>query len=307
MIFKILLISIVLFFILYSHVNTFLILLFCILISGLMIFIRYSHHHEHSAFLSIDHYAHKSKLSHWNSELKILLVVVCIFACTSDSHFLISLFLFFSMSILIIVIGKTPLFYYLTLLTVPVLFILLSCLALLVEFSTNPFGVLSFPIGKYFICVSEINQLIALKTILRSVGAISCLYMLSLSTPISRIISVFRKVKIPTIVIDLMYLIYRYLFILLEVHQNMVYAANSRLGYQNYRKSITTMLSNARNLMFISFRKTSDMLSAMESRCYNGEIRFLHKSFPIIKNQILWSTIIIGGVIFLWILTKGMR
>lgn len=305
MIFQMLLISVVLFLTLYSHVSSVAIAAICIILCGFMLFIHHGHKHEHGAFLSIDYRAHQSKISSWNTELKILLVIFCVFVCISASSVFVPLFLLAGMSLLIAIVGKTPLFYYLTLLSVPAVFILLSCLALLMEFSPTPFGVLSVPIGGYYLCVPEANQYLAARTMLRSMGAVSCLYMLSLSTPVYRIIAAFRMAKIPAIVIDLMYLIYRYLFILLGTHQNMVHAASSRLGYVNYRKSIATMLKNARNLMFISFRQTSDMLSAMESRCYDGEIKFLHKSMSISAAQILWSLILSVGVIFLWIFTKG--
>jgi cobalt/nickel transport system permease protein len=85
-----------------------------------------------------------------------------------------------------------------------------------------------------------------------------------------------------------MYLIYRYLFILLETHQNMAHASPPALGTAMAHIPCT-MLKNAFRLLFVSLRQTSDMLLAMESRCYDWEIRFLHRTYRPCAKQILLS------------------
>ena len=65
----------------------------------------------------------------------------------------------------------------------------------------------------------------------RALGAVSALYLLSLSTPMPEIIGVLRKMRCPDVVTELMYLIYRYIFLLFHMHDAMKNSAMSRLGY----------------------------------------------------------------------------
>lgn len=299
------LLFVVLFCLTYSHISMGLFVLICLALSVLMFRVYHGHKHEHGAFLSIDYRAHQSRIGHWNTGLKIAFAVFCVFACIAAERMAVPIYLFTTMSLLTVRLGRTPLHYYISLLTVPTAFILLSCLTILVVFSREPFGVLSVSMGGWYLCISQEAQSAALLVLLRALGAVSCLYMLSLSTPIYRIIAALRTVRVPVVVIELMYLIYRYLFILLEVHQNMVHASAARLGYRNYSTSLKTIMNNALNLMFISLRQTSGMLAAMQARCYEGEIRFLHRTFPPSAMQIITTGIITGGMAIVWVLGQG--
>lgn len=269
--------------------------------SALLIIASHGHSHSHGTFLSIDAMSQKSGLSKWSTGLKLALVLICVFACTAAQKISVPVYLFIVMNFLTILIGKTRISYYLSLFSVPLVFVLMSCLAVLIEFFPAPSGILSVKVGSLYACVTLESQAKALTIMLRSLGAISCLYFLCLSTPMYRIIESLRKVKIPSVVIELMYLIYRYLFILLETHQNMVYASSSRLGYRGYRTSMKTAMKNALNLIFVSFRQTADMFSAMEARCYDSEIRFLCSPRRATGTQIAISLAVLTGMIVVWI------
>lgn len=306
MIFQFLLLFAVLFLISYSHVPFEVFLPVCGAACLCLYFLAHNKKHVHGAFLSIDAQAQKSGLNHWHTGWKMFLALFYVFACVASDIAAVPVFVFFAMSFLTVGLGRISLSYYISLLSVPFIFILLSCLAIMVDISAEPAGLLNLPLGRWYLCVSGASQALALKAMLRSMGAVSCLYMLSLSTPIYRIIAALRGLKVPAVAIELMYLIYRYLFILMEAHQYMIYAAASRLGYCDYRTSMKTMLKNALNLLFISFRQTSDMFTAMEARCYDGEIKFLHKTFPASRRQIIVSFIMAAGVLFAWTWGTGV-
>lgn len=305
MLFSLLLAAAVLFLLLYGILETAVILLLicAFLLAGLLLHLGHGHHH--GGYISIDLYAQRSKLCPWHSGAKLLFCLSCAFVCVAAKGFYVPLFIFCVMSFLTLAAGKTPLRYYLSLLTVPGAFILLSVLAMLIEVSPPPIGVLSFPAGSFFLCVTRTAQEKSAGIILRAFGAISCLYMLSLSTPIYRVFEAFRKMRVPNVVIELMYLIYRYLFILLETHQNMVYSAASRLGYRGAGTSIRTMLNSSLNLFFISLKRASGMYDAMEARCYDGEIRFMAGREKFGAGQALVFVLVLAAAAAIWLLTEG--
>jgi cobalt/nickel transport system permease protein len=170
-------------------------------------------------------------------------------------------------------------------LALPLSFLILSGLALLFEFNVQPAGVINLPVFQGYFIVSRPAQLRAALVLSRALGAISCLYLLSLTTTMSEIIGVLRRFHTPDIMIELMYLIYRYTFILLDMHRSMKDAAGSRLGFMDFSTSVHTTGRIYSNLLVRSYRQANINFDAMESRCYTGEIRFLesHKRATVIQ------------------------
>lgn len=284
--FTIVLTGILSFFLFYGKIPAMpLALITAVFCTGLAFFLK--RHPHHGGFLSIDSRAQNSRLNRLHPSLKTCFSFGCIFLCIAADSLTVSLFLVITMTILTVSIGKIPIGYYLTLLTIPFTFILLGTVAILFEISPNPFGLLDISIGGWYLCVTQTGQAKALSLICKAFGAVSCLYMLSLSTPMHRIIGVLRRLHLPAVVVELMYLIYRYIFVLLETQGHMKNAAESRLGYRNYRTSIKTMLSSSMNLLFLSLRRSSDCFTAMEARCYDGEIGFLEDTPFISQRDVL--------------------
>lgn len=299
------LLFVVLFCLTYGRMATGLFVALCLTLSVLVWAVRRGHPHRHGAFLSIDQRAHQSRMAPWHTGGKLALAVLAVAGCVAAGTPAVPAYLLLTMSLLTVLAGGTPVRYYLSLLAVPMAFILLSCLAIVVEVSPVPLGVLWVPVGGWYLCITPASQAAAWLAALRALGAVSCLYLLSLSTPIYRVVEALRRMGVPAVVIELMYLMYRYLFILLEVHQNMVHAAASRLGYRSYRTTMRTMLRHALALLFISLRRTSGMLQAMEARCYDGQIRFLHQTRPLGGMQVLLSGAVLGGMVLVWTLSQG--
>lgn len=296
--FSILLISLTLFLLLYGRVN------FIVLLAAMAIFSLFYHksikNHSHNhGFLEIDMYASKSALLEWNPYAKVLFGFAMLLTCVFSNTLAVPIFIFTAMTFITVVLGKLRLADFIKLLHIPLNFALLSLITILLAFSNTPYGVLNIPFGTTYLVVSSAAQIHALYLIVRVLGALSCLYMISLSTPMGDIIHVLSKLKIPEIIRDLMYLIYRYIFLLLSTFQNMNNAANARLGYRNYKTSIKTILYIAGNLFFISLKKASDSFNAMESRLYNGNIQFFRRANPIDFKQILvYSTVIFPVILY---------
>ena len=296
--------GILFFFVLYGKIATLSLFVGTVLFCAAFFLFEKRFGHQHGGFLSIDMQAQRSRLGRYHPGLKTCFATVCALLCVAADSLVVSGFVIVTMLLLTVCAGGTSLHYYLSLLTVPVAFILLGTVAILFEVSPAPLGLLDIPAGKWYICVTAAGQAKSLSLMGRAFGAVSCLYLLSLSTPVYQIIGVLRRARIPAVVTELMVLIYRYIFVLLETQNHMHTAAQARLGYRNFHISIKTMLGSSLNLLFLSFRRSSDCFTAMESRCYDDVISFWEEDFALQKKEMAAATGYVLVLAALWLIVS---
>ena len=136
-------------------------------------------------------------------------------------------------------------------------------------------------------CLLPASQELAGLVLARAVGAVGCLYFLSLSTPLPELLHAARRAHVPAVVTSLAVLIYRYLFLLLDAARTRRDAADSRLGYRGLRRSLRTTGLVYGNLLAHGFRRAGACYDAMESRCFTGEIAFLTRPKPVTARLLL--------------------
>lgn len=262
----------------YGRMPFYALCLLCLTI-GVSFAILSRRHHSHS--LDIDSFAQISRLKQVNPLLKFWTVVLLIVLSVGSSSPWVGLLLVFVMSALTIIGGQEKIRAYITLLALPLSFLLIGGLVLLFDVAPQSAGVISIPFFDLWLNITTDAQDLTALVIARAFGAISCMYFLSMTTPMSDLIGVLGRIHCPAIAIDLMYLIYRYIFILLSMHRSMRDSAQSRMGYRSLRSSLRTTGSLYSNLLARSYRQASQMYDAMESRCYDNNIRFLEHSAPM--------------------------
>ncbi|MEG1151996.1 MAG: cobalt ECF transporter T component CbiQ [Oscillospiraceae bacterium] len=290
---------------LYGKINIYLNYMFGFMFFCLWGITKKHNHSQNSSFLQIDSLAQSSGLNSVSPELKLFIAVTGLILSVSCNSYIVGIGIFAIMFGVNIFWGKIKFHDYIELLTIPVVFIIMSGFILLFDFTKEAIGVINIPILGQYLAVTSQNQEHTAITVFKALGAISCLYMLSLSTPIAEIIKVLRKIHLPEIIIELMYLIYRYIFILLAMLSNMISSAHSRLGYRNNKTSFYTYSHIAANLLSVSFLKCSKMLDAMDARCYDGKIEFLQEDKPIRTKDIIGATAIMILFVLLFMIRKG--
>lgn len=246
----------------------------CVVLGALL---AYFSRHEHSESLSVDVLAQTSRLKDINPALKFWTLLALMIICAASKRPLTGVFLMAAMLALSVLAGDLSLHHYIHILTLPASFLLSGGFSLLLEISPEPIGVLNLQAFSSWLCVSESSQSQTALTVSRGLGAMSCLCLLSLTTPMPHIIGVLRQARCPELIIDLMYLIYRYIFILLSLHQEMYDAAKSRLGFRDLRTSLRATGRIYSNLLARSYQFAGKNFDAMESRCYDTGIRFLER------------------------------
>jgi len=234
----------------------------------------------------IDKLCYASKLRYVNSCVKTLFAVLTLIICICDRSVSLSVVVLLATGYLTIKKGGIALSIYLRLLRIPLAFLILSTIAILLNISPAPMDAFALPVGTYYLTTSFSALLSAGQLILTALASVSCLYFLSLSTPVTDVLSVMRKLHLPDLFIELMLLIYRFIFTLFEIADALMTAQRSRLGNINFRTSCKSFGGMASALFVRAIKKSSALYDAMEARCYDGKIRVLNEEYPADKRHV---------------------
>ena len=260
--------------------------------------------HKHGEGFSIDFYAYTSKIRHWNATFKVSLSVAILILCIVLENPYVSGVVIIAMAYLTVVKGELPVNEYLSILAIPIIFILLGTFTIAIDFSKQPMGQYNLYLGFCYVFTSQAKLKEVVFLILKVFAAISALQMMTLSTPSSEIIYVLRKAHVPKLIVELMNLIYRYIFILMDVYTKMKNSAESRQGYCDFKTSCYTFGSIASNMLVISLKKANTYYDAMEARCYDGDLIFLEEDKKVETIQIASAVAFIIFLILIWGFTR---
>lgn len=263
------------------------------------------HSHHGGGLLMLDTLAAHSGLRDVSPAVKTAFSVASLILCGGAGDVLVGIAVAASMVLLMHYLGKMPMGRIFALLRIPLLFLVVSCVVILLELSKAPLGIWCLPIGHHFLCVTEYSLHRAVKAFFQAMGAVTCLYFLSSTTPMPQLIEVLRRCHVPELVIELMYLIYRYLFVLLEVQRQLTVAASARLGYCGVRRSVSTAGRISGTLLASSFRRSSQCFDAMESRGYDGKLTFLSHMPPFRWAHLLAAATYVLALLGLILVRKG--
>lgn len=108
---------------------------------------------------------------------------------------------------------------------------------------------------------------------LRAMGAMACLALLCLTTPLASLLGILRRLRLPDALTELMGLIYRMLFLLDERRRVMLLAQTGRLGYGNWRTGWRSAAMLAARLFQNTIIRARAMEQGLNARNYDGQPR----------------------------------
>ncbi len=261
--------------------------------------------HKHGSTISVDYFAYASKLRKWNASFKVIFALVCLLLCLILSNIYVSIAVILIMGYMVVVLGELDFDHYISMLTIPIVFLIFGSIALAVGFSFSPLGEYRLHVfGWFYIYCTKAGLWMAGNLIMKALGAVSAMYMMTLTTPLSELISVLRKAHIPKTMVELMNMIYRYIFIMLATYGKMKNSAESRLGYRDFKTACYSFGQNASNLLVVSLKKGNHYYNALEARCYDGELNFLEEEKPVKTGQIIGAIAVITVLIGIWFMTR---
>ena len=121
---------------------------------------------------------------------------------------------------------------------------------------------------------------------LTAMAAVSCMYFLACNTTMTDLLIFLRRVKCPSLLMELMLLIYRFIFVLLVCAHSIALSQHSRLGYGGYKTSLRSFGMLVSGLFVRSVKRSSALFDAMESRAYDGVIQVLEEEYPVNKKEL---------------------
>lgn len=254
----------------------------------------------------IDQYSCRSGLRKVNVMEKFCFSMVTLLLCILSRSMTVSALVILSCGWLTVKKGGIPLYRYIKLLRVPAAFLLLSTLAILVNISKTPLDAYAVPAGSYYITGSSGSLIFGFRLILSAFSAVSCLYFLSLSTPVTDLIIVLKKLHCPSLFIELFMLIYRFIFVLIAEASTIRISQEARLSNRNFKTALQSFGGMASALLIRAMKRSGRLYDSMESRCYDGNIRVLLEEYPPKKKEIIYIImfellllfLIIGGKIY---------
>lgn len=229
--------------------------------------------------LNIDYYATHNRWSSFPAAFKGALAVTYLLLSLFARNFTVPLLVLVTTALLLVAGAGIPWRFYLRLLFLPVFFLGSGCAAVLFDLAGSGIGsrtaLAQLPLGPVALVVTSDGWETATTLFFRSLGAVASLYLLILTTPVSDLIALLRRLRVPSLLSELMVLTYRYLFTLLDTAGQIYRAQDTRLGYSSPRKGLRSLSFLTARLFVHTLEKGNKLYTAMEARGYEGEIRFL--------------------------------
>lgn len=191
--------------------------------------------------------------------------------------------------------ARIPVASWLTVLSVPVSFAILTAVGILVQIG----GTHGFPVT-----IAWHSMPLAIGLLLRSTAAICCLAFIGWTTPLMELIPVFGRMGIPNVLIDLAIMIYHFLFVTATTLREMRRAQSWRLGRADYRSRMRALSMLASGLFIRCIDRFRRLENGIESRGYEGRLWVLAPehgaSFAFIGGTLALQAILLVSGFVLW-------
>jgi len=222
--------------------------------------------------LEIDNCAYLNKIKDVNPLIKLGItftgVIASMLTQNANIHILIMLF----MTSLILFIARVDMKLYIKCLKIPIIFLIIGIGLNLINISfENKDYIFNVNILGLYIGTTEFAVKSSVNILLRAMSCIISIYFLILTTPFNQLIIVLKKLHIPHTLIELMILIYRFIFIFIEEAEEIYKSQQLKFGYTNLRTSYNSMSLLIKTLFFRMMRRYEDMSISLDIKLYDGK------------------------------------
>ncbi len=251
----------------------------------------------------IDKYAYASKFAKVSPKAKILFSMLPLLICICLNSIIVSSITIVIMAFTTVKYGKLPFSKYTKFMLLPFAFLLIGTITVLINrFELDHTLLIGVNIGKYAYGIDTESVKKSTKLVMKALGAVSCMYFLSLNTPMSDLFQVLSRTRLSPIIVSLMELIYRYIFVLLDEVERMIIAKNSRLGNCNFKTALKSTGELISILFLRAYQRSDRIYAALESRGYNGKFTALEDEYIYSKKLNIASILICCFLITAWVM-----
>jgi cobalt/nickel transport system permease protein len=257
------------------------------------------HHH-------LDAYAYTNRLRPLPPQQKLIFALV-VLAIALIAHPATQGVIFIWLSVWTVGYARTPFRVYRSVLVVMLLFLLTSVPALVLEIvpveqraltQMNSFG--GLVVGNWYGFISQSGLVQAIEVGVRSIACTSCLLFILFTIPFAELLSVLRQCRIPTVLIDLLLLMYRFIFLFLDVLTQLQLAQRARGGYRTRQRWMHSTGLLVSQLMVRSLQHYHRFSLALASRGFNGNFQvYSNPSYRYSRRYAIESLIGCAVLVFL--------
>ncbi|MCQ2085406.1 MAG: energy-coupling factor transporter transmembrane protein EcfT [archaeon] len=140
----------------------------------------------------------------------------------------------------------------------------------------------------------------------RGVAGMAVMMGFATSTPIPHLSQALRQVHLPVEIVELIVLIYRYGFLLLERMEIMYHAAACRMGFNGFLRSIKTTASIGVGIFISSTNMADKAQTALSCRNYKGYFPLYRAPAKTGLKWILFSALVCAAMIIFGLETEGI-
>ncbi|OCR02254.1 cobalt ECF transporter T component CbiQ [Oscillatoriales cyanobacterium USR001] len=155
-------------------------------------------------------------------------------------------------------------------------------------------------IGNWYFFVSHIGLIQAFQIGLRSLACTSCLLFVLFTIPFTDLLQVLRQWRVPILLTELLLLMYRFVFLFLDVVTELQLAQRARGGYRTRQRWMQSVALLVSQLLVRSLQHYQHFTLAMNARGFNGNFQvYSNQSYLYSKRYAIESLVGCIGLVIL--------
>ncbi len=131
-------------------------------------------------------------------------------------------------------------------------------------------------ISGFYLYISQTGLHQAAGLFTRAFASTSCLYFILLTIPFTEILQILRQGRCPPLLTELLLLMYRFIFSLLAIADELWIAQNTRSGYRTWKRGMHSLGILIGQLLQRTLENYRQVSLSLASRGYTGELRVWH-------------------------------
>jgi cobalt/nickel transport system permease protein len=229
----------------------------------------------------LDDIAQECAFRHIHPGTKILLGLGSLIICLLSPWPVVPLVSGVILSLVLILLARVSPVVYGEVLLGPAIFMVFSIIVLLFLVGGGPIVLQFDPLPGFSLSITEGAIREGTLVLCRVFGCSVSLFFIVLTTPMTDLFNLMKRAWIPAEVIDLMMIMYRYIFIFYGHAKEIYNAQIMRLGYRRPRESLRSFSMLCGILFISSWNAGEDLIRAMDCRGYNGIFPSLEQAEPV--------------------------
>lgn len=250
----------------------------------------------------LDTVAQQSAFRHINPGTKLILALGSLILCLISPSPLVPLLSGVVLSLVLMLPARIPPGFYGKILLGPAVFTGISVGILLFIMGSGDTIWRFTPVPWITLSVSEGGLTQGILILSRVFGCSVSLFFIVLTTPMTDLFTGMKQARIPVELIDLMMIIYRYIFIVYDLASEIWLSQVMRLGYRRPIEAVRSFSMLCGTLFISSWNAGEDLVHAMDCRCYDGVFPTLEQAESVCIRSlalVLGYLVILAGLLVL--------